>query len=131
MENGIVIGGHTYDLIDDPDERRCDNCALLDKCADFWSISEEDDLKLCMFLYGESANGKRFKDAPRVRVSGEDIMKEMEKYGDIRIALRRRQGNRVLDCHDCPHWQDGDDNVTCEYPDCPPCAEHELNEDEE
>ena len=56
---------------------------------------------------------------------------EQIKNSDIRIAIRSRRGNRVLDCHDCPHWQDGDDNVTCEYPDCPPCAEHELNEDEE
>ena len=52
---------------------------------------------------------------------------EQIKNSDIRIAIRSRRGNRVLDCHDCPHWQDGDDNVTCEYPDCPPCAEHELN----
>ena len=58
-----------------------------------------------------------------------EIEEELNKNkSDIRIAIRSRSGNRVLDCHDCPHWQDGDDNVTCEYPDCPPCAYHELNE---
>ena len=61
-KNGIIIDGNIYDLIDDPDERRCDECALLDKCADFWAMAEEDNPKLCTFLYGESANGKRFKD---------------------------------------------------------------------
>jgi len=26
-----------------------------------------------------------------------------------------------MTCHDCPHWQDGDEGPQCEYPDCPPC----------
>ena len=56
MENGIIIGGHTYKLIDDSSITRCDNCALLDKCVDFWSMAEEGNHKLCTFLYGEKAN---------------------------------------------------------------------------
>lgn len=26
-------------------------------------------------------------------------------------------------CHDCQHWQDGDDGPQCEYPDMPPCRD--------
>jgi len=59
MENGIIIGGHTFKLIDDSAITRCDDCALLDKCCDFWIIAEGGP-KLCTFLYGEKANNKRF-----------------------------------------------------------------------
>jgi hypothetical protein len=30
---------------------------------------------------------------------------------------------QITACHDCPHWQDGDEGPQCEYPDCPPCNE--------
>lgn len=33
----------------------------------------------------------------------------------------RRDDIRLTSCHDCPHWQDGDEGPQCEYPDCPPC----------
>ena len=60
MENGIIINGHTYELIDDSSITRCDDCALLDKCCEFWVMVEEENPKLCTFLYGEKANNKRF-----------------------------------------------------------------------
>jgi hypothetical protein len=62
MDNGIIIGGHTYELIDDSDISRCSACALLDKCADFWVIAEVDNQELCTFLYGEKADNKRFNE---------------------------------------------------------------------
>ena len=62
MENGIIIDGHIYELIDDSSITRCDDCALLDKCCEFWSIAEEENPKLCTFLYGEKANNKRFHE---------------------------------------------------------------------
>ena len=60
MENGIIIDGHTYELIDDSSITRCDDCVLLDKCVEFWAMAEEENPKLCTFLYGEKANNKRF-----------------------------------------------------------------------
>ena len=62
MENGIIIDGHTYELIDDSSITQCDDCALLDKCCEFWAMADEENPKLCTFLYGEKANNKRFHE---------------------------------------------------------------------
>jgi hypothetical protein len=35
------------------------------------------------------------------------------------VTLRKKKPT----CHDCPHWQDGDEGPQCEYPDSPPCNE--------
>ena len=63
MENGMVIDLHTYELVEDSDITRCDRCALLDKCCEFWSMAEEENPKLCTFLYGDEAESKRFQEA--------------------------------------------------------------------
>ena len=34
---------------------------------------------------------------------------------------KQRDDIRPASCHDCHHWQDGDEGTRCEYPDCPPC----------
>lgn len=36
----------------------------------------------------------------------------------------RRDDIHLHSCHDCPHWQDGDEGPQCEYPDCPPCNDN-------
>ena len=45
-------------------------------------------------------------------VSQEKIDRLLRKYSDE---------NRIHGCHDCPHWQHGDDGGQCEYADCPIC----------
>jgi hypothetical protein len=60
INNGIIINGHIYGLVDDADVTRCDRCALMEKCVDFWGMAEEGNPKLCTFLYGDEANNKRF-----------------------------------------------------------------------
>mgnify|MGYP003390474888 CR=1 FL=1 len=34
---------------------------------------------------------------------------------------RDQKARRELICHDCEHWQDGDEGPCCEYADNPPC----------
>jgi len=33
-------------------------------------------------------------------------------------------GIHLHSCHDCPHWQDGDEGPQCEYADNPPCNDN-------
>ena len=62
-KNGIIINGKTYGLVDDTDKiYRCDHCALLDKCVEFWGMLEEGSLNFCRFLFGDDAKDKRFEE---------------------------------------------------------------------
>jgi hypothetical protein len=40
-----------------------------------------------------------------------------------RVAIKDKETDTPASCHDCQHWQDGDDGPQCEYPDMPPCRE--------
>ena len=40
------------------------------------------------------------------------------------VAMIERGDVQITTCHDCPHWQDGDEGPQCEYPDCPPCNDN-------
>lgn len=62
IDNGIIINGHIYNLVDDTDMTRCDRCALMEMCIEFWVMAEEGNPKLCLFLYGDKSNGKRFQE---------------------------------------------------------------------
>ena len=62
FQNGIIINGHIYGLVDDAAVDSCDRCALLEKCTDFWSKVENENLYLCRFLYDDKAAGKRFQE---------------------------------------------------------------------
>ena len=46
---------------------------------------------------------------------------DMEENKELYIATCVGDDIRLTSCHDCPHWQDGDEGPQCEYPDCPPC----------
>ncbi len=39
------------------------------------------------------------------------------------VTITTKQADTPTSCHDCQHWQDGDDGPQCEYPDMPPCRE--------
>lgn len=39
------------------------------------------------------------------------------------VTITPKQADAPASCHDCQHWQDGDDGPQCEYPDMPPCRE--------
>jgi hypothetical protein len=62
-ENGLIMNLHTFELVEDNEITRCDRCALLDKCTEFWAMVEDENPKLCTFLYGDEADGKRFQEA--------------------------------------------------------------------
>ena len=64
MKNGITIDGQAHELIETNEAYpyKCDHCSLLDKCVDFWGLTEENDQKLCRFMFGdEEAEDKVFK----------------------------------------------------------------------
>ena len=50
---------------------------------------------------------------PEMLVPSEETAEQIRR-DDIHLHL----------CHDCPHWQDGDEGPQCEYPDCPPCNDN-------
>ena len=63
MKNGITIDGQAHELIETNEAYpyKCDHCSLLDKCVDFWGLTEENDQKLCRFMFGdEEAEDKVF-----------------------------------------------------------------------
>lgn len=39
------------------------------------------------------------------------------------VTITPKATDTPASCHDCQHWQDGDDGPQCEYPDMPPCRE--------
>ncbi len=39
------------------------------------------------------------------------------------VTFTPKEADTPTSCHDCQHWQDGDDGPQCEYPDMPPCRE--------
>ena len=40
------------------------------------------------------------------------------------VAMVERGDVQITTCHDCPHWQDGDEGPQCEYADNPPCNDN-------
>lgn len=39
------------------------------------------------------------------------------------VTITPKEDDAPVSCHDCQHWQDGDDGPQCEYPDMPPCRD--------
>lgn len=39
------------------------------------------------------------------------------------VTITPKATDNPASCHDCQHWQDGDDGPQCEYPDMPPCRD--------
>lgn len=52
----------------------------------------------------------------RQNTIGSDMKQEQEIYQEERV-------DTPASCHECQHWQDGDDGPQCEYPDMPPCRD--------
>ena len=51
------------------------------------------------------------------------VVEDLQGREVQRVALKGKETDTPASCHDCQHWQDGDNGPQCEYPDMPPCRE--------
>ena len=51
------------------------------------------------------------------------VVEDLQGREVQRVAIKDKEADTSASCHDCQHWQDGDDGPQCEYPDMPPCRE--------
>ena len=51
------------------------------------------------------------------------VVEDLQGREVQRVAIKDKKTDTPASCHDCQHWQEGDDGPQCEYPDMPPCRE--------
>ena len=75
----------------------------------------------------KGSDGREHKSFELEAVSEGDpllaVVEDLQGREVQRVALKDKEADAPASCHDCQHWQDGDDGPQCEYPDMPPCRE--------
>jgi len=75
----------------------------------------------------KGSDGREHKSFELEAVSEGDpllaVVEDLQGREVQRVAIKDKETDTPASCHDCQHWQDGDDGPQCEYPDMPPCRE--------
>lgn len=75
----------------------------------------------------KGSDGREHKSFELEAVSEGDpllaVVEDLQGREVQRVAIKDKEADTPASCHDCQHWQDGDDGPQCEYPDMPPCRE--------
>lgn len=98
---------------------------IIEKIRQFVSGEGKSDTLATLTFNG--SDGREHKSFELETVSEGDpllaVVEDLQGREVQRVAIKDKETDTPASCHDCQHWQDGDDGPQCEYPDMPPCRE--------
>lgn len=90
-------------------------------------VSGEGKIDTIAVFTFKGSDGQEHKSFELEPVSEGDpllaVVEDLQGREVQRVAIKDKEADTPASCHDCQHWQDGDDGPQCEYPDMPPCRE--------
>jgi hypothetical protein len=90
-------------------------------------VRGEDKIDTLAAFTFKGSDGQEHKSFELEAVSEGDpllaVVEDLQGREVQRVAIKDKETDTPASCHDCQHWQDGDDGLQCEYPDMPPCRE--------
>lgn len=96
---------------------------IIEQIREFVSGEGKSDT-LAAFTF-KGSDGREYKSFWLEAVSEGDpllaVVEDLQGREVQRVAIKGKEADTPASCHDCQHWQDGDNGPQCECPDMPPC----------